>query len=134
MEYLLLIVVILIILSSVTIPLVESSVESTMDISDASDAKNAIQSIANAVNLVYANGPGAKRTIDVYISQSKPLGYNPDTKTIYQELDLSSEKRNISAKVDHPVEFKNQTLNKGWHQTKITWPAYNTLIQVEFVT
>ncbi|HII83915.1 MAG TPA: class III signal peptide-containing protein, partial [Methanobacterium subterraneum] len=56
-EYLLLIVVIIIIMAAVTIPLVSNSVNSTMDVSRASDTKNAIQSIANAVNLVYANGP-----------------------------------------------------------------------------
>ncbi|MCC7551043.1 MAG: class III signal peptide-containing protein, partial [Methanobacterium sp.] len=59
-EYLLLIVVILIIMATVTLPMVGSSVNSTMDISRTSDTKNAVQTIANAVDLVYANGPGAK--------------------------------------------------------------------------
>ena len=57
-EYLLTVVVILIILASVSIPLVGKSVNDTMDISKSADVDNAVNSIANAVNLVYANAKG----------------------------------------------------------------------------
>ena len=69
-EYLLLIVVVLIIISSVTIPLIGKSVDASNDVSNVADAKNAVNEIANAVNIIYANGPGAKRTLDVYIPQN----------------------------------------------------------------
>ncbi|AIS32196.1 hypothetical protein [Methanobacterium formicicum] len=136
-EYLLLIVVILIILASVTIPLVSSSVNSTMDVSRSSDTKNAIESMANAVNLVYANGPGAKRTIDVYLPQNMNLIFDYSSKTINQTLALSSQNKTISANVDYNVTFINPNPNKGWHQTKIEWPTNQenrTSIQVVFLT
>ena len=107
-EYLLLIVVILIILASVTIPLVSSSVNSTMDVSRSSDTKNAIESMANAVNLVYANGPGAKRTIDVYLPQNMNLIFDYSSKTINQTLALSSQNKTISANVDYLHKPKSQ--------------------------
>ncbi len=62
-EYLLLMVIIILILSSVTIPLASKSIDASNDVSEASDAKVAVESIANAANVVYANGPGSKRTI-----------------------------------------------------------------------
>ena len=134
-EYLLLIVVIIIIMAAVTIPLVSNSVNSTMDVSRASDTKNAIQRIANAVNLVYANGPGAKRTIDIYMPQDMNLTYDNNTRTINQLLELSSQNKTVSANVDYGVTFTNPNPIKGWHQTQIEWPLQNkTSIQVVFLT
>ena len=42
----------------------------------------AVNSIANAVNVVYANGPGAKRTVSVYIPVSSSLDYNGNNITM----------------------------------------------------
>ncbi len=67
-EYLLLALVFLIIIGSVTVPLVGKAIDSSLDVSHSSDASAAINSIANAVGVVYSNGPGAKRTINVYFS------------------------------------------------------------------
>ena len=135
-EYLLLLVVILIIMAAVTIPLVAKSVNATMDVSTSSDTKNAVQSIANAANLVYANGPGAKRTLSIYMPQTMNLTYDNNTKTINQKLGLSSQNKTISASVDYTISFTNPTPSKGWHETQITWPtnATNSPITVVFTT
>jgi uncharacterized protein (UPF0333 family) len=137
-EYLLLLVVILIIMAAVTIPLVGSSVDATMDVSTSSDTKNAIQSIANAVNIVYANGPGAKRTIDIYMPQNGNISVDNGAKVIYQTLALSSQTKNISASIDYTTVVMNPSpvLSKGWHQTQIEWPlnGTNSTITVVFKT
>lgn len=134
-EYLLLLVVILIILASVSIPLVGKSITSTLDVSTASDTQNAIQSIANAVNIVYANGPGAKRTIDVYIPQSGNLNVDNTAKIIYQELTFTDRSpKNITASIDYNTTITNPNPGKGWHQTQINWPTNATNIVVTFLT
>ena len=46
-----------------------------MDISDTSDVNAAINTITNAVGVVYANGPGAKRTVNVYFPIAGTLNY-----------------------------------------------------------
>ena len=56
-EYLLLIVVILLVMGWLLVNVYQPSIGATMDVSIASDAKNAVTNIANAANLVYANGP-----------------------------------------------------------------------------
>lgn len=122
-EYLLLIVVIIIIMAAVTIPLVSNSVNSTMDVSRASDTKNAIQSIANAVNLVYANGPGAKRTINVYIPLGMPLQGN-NSQLIGMDVPLSgSPPKFVSATTHYNVTFNDGYFNQGWHTVTVTWPV-----------
>ena len=122
-EYLLLIVVIIIIMAAVTIPMVSRSVNSTMDVSRASDTKNAIQSIANAVNLVYANGPGAKRTINVYIPLGMPLQGN-NSQLIGMEVPLSGNTNKfVNATTHYDVTFNDSYFNQGWHTVTVTWPV-----------
>lgn len=65
-EYLLLALVFLIILGSVTIPLIGKAIDSSQDVSSTSTVDATLNSIGNAVGIVYANGPGSKRTINVY--------------------------------------------------------------------
>ncbi|CEA14403.1 MULTISPECIES: hypothetical protein [Methanobacterium] len=129
-EYLLLIVVILIILASVTIPLVSSSVNSTMDISRASDAKNAIQNIANAVDLVYANGPGAKRTVNVYIPLNLVLQGN-NTQNIGMNVPLSgNETKYVNSDLNYNVTFDNANFNQGWSTVTVNWVVGNKAITI----
>ena len=129
-EYLLLIVVILIILASVTIPLVSSSVNSTMDISRASDAKNAIQNIANAVDLVYANGPGAKRTVNVYIPLNLVLQGN-NTQNIGMNVPLSgNETKYVNSDHNYNVTFDNANFNQGWSTVTVNWVVGNKAITI----
>jgi len=129
-EYLLLIVVILIILASVTIPLVSSSVNSTMDISRASDAKNAIQNIANAVDLVYANGPGAKRTVNVYMPLNLVLQGN-NTQNIGMNVPLSgNETKYVNSDLNYNVTFDNANFNQGWSTVTVNWVVGNKAITI----
>lgn len=65
-EYLLLALVFLIILGSVTIPMISKAISSSQDVSSTSSIDATLNTVANAVGVVYANGPGAKRTINVY--------------------------------------------------------------------
>ena len=75
-EYIFLILIFLIVLTSVTIPFAGNAISSSQNVSVTSDAQTALSSIVNAVNVVYSNGPGAKRTVNVYIPQDTNLNYN----------------------------------------------------------
>lgn len=119
-EFLLLILVVLIIFAGVTIPLLGSSINATTDISKSSDAKSSLIEIANAVNIVYANGPGAKRTVDVYIPQDNSyLTYNNYNLTL--NVTLSNGTMNIKAATDCPVVIATgvNPLNKGFVKFRI---------------
>ncbi|HHY00882.1 MAG TPA: hypothetical protein GX531_05870 [Methanothermobacter sp.] len=125
-EYLLTVVVILIILASVSIPLVGKSVNDTMDISESADVDNAVNSIANAVNLVYANGPGAKRTISIYMPISQTLTVEGGNLQMNVPLNtpLNGESsKSITANINYNVTINNPTFSKGWHTVTVTWPT-----------
>lgn len=133
-ELLFLIVVILIIISSVTIPLVSTTIGSSMAVSQVSDAKSAVESIGNAVNIVNANGPGAKRTLSVYIPKTTIL----TTSNYLLGMTISGIAYNNSNNVSQSSKYVNTTidsniastlsLNKGWQKIQVYWnPASNTI-------
>ncbi|BDH79371.1 MAG TPA: class III signal peptide-containing protein [Methanothermobacter sp.] len=131
-EYLMLILVAILILGTVTIPLVGRAIDASNDVSRASDAKVAVESIANAADIVYANGPGAKRTITFYIPQDGIIGFNNGV--IYFDVTLSN---GTTRRINAPTEYGNITmtptsLTRGWHKAVISWPnkSNNILITV----
>ncbi len=138
-EYLLVILVILVIFGSISIPLVQNSISSSMGISQVSDAKTAVSSIANAVNVVYANGPGAKRTVSVYIPEDVSLVNFADTTTnnsflgmniIYHNGTVNGTDTTASKNVNQSVNYNNfntpLTLTKGQHNIQVSWPISDT--------
>ena len=121
-EYVLLALVFLIILSSVTIPLIGKSIDSSMDISDTSNVDSAVNSIANAVGVVYANGPGAKRTINVYFPADGVLTTTNNVLTMPVTLSNGTNK-NINAQLPYPVTLSpNGNVNaKTNYNATVTW-------------
>ena len=77
-EYLFLILIFLIILFTVTIPFATHAITDSQNVSVTSDAETAVSTIANSVDIVYANGPNSQRTVNVYIPQNNTnLVYDP---------------------------------------------------------
>lgn len=129
-EYLLTVVVILVIIATVSIPLVGKSVNDTMDISQSADVENTVNSIANAVNIVYANGPGSKRTISVYMPIT--LSLTTDGSTIQMSIPLNTNgPKLISAKINHNVTIPSPSFAKGWHNVTVTWPVADTTTNIK---
>jgi uncharacterized protein (UPF0333 family) len=126
-EYLLLTLVFLIIISLVTVPLIQNAVNSSVDVSGTSDASAAINSITNAVGIVYANGPGSKRTISVYFSQGGALSYNSVNSTLQLPLSITNGTKVIDSQVPIPITINNGTAlnvnNRTNYVATITWPA-----------
>jgi uncharacterized protein (UPF0333 family) len=134
-EYLLLIVVILIILGSVTLPLIGRSIDASNDISWTSDAKNAVSTIANAVNIVYSNGPQAKRTLTVYIPKNG-MNFNNTSNLLGLTYKLSDGLTNktVNSTIYYPVTTNPTTLNKGWYNVVVYWTVGQSSINVNLTS
>lgn len=135
-EYLFLILIFLIILGSVTLPLAANSISSSMNVSVTSDAKTAVSTIANAVDVVYANGPQSQRTVNVYFPQDTTLGYSNNTLTLALNgvsYTNSTQKSIVAASVpytnfafvDNATGNTNGHIVKGWHRVQVTWAVGN---------
>ncbi|MDD3984849.1 MAG: hypothetical protein PHY59_02930 [Methanobacterium sp.] len=128
-EYLLLSLIFLIIIGSITVPLVGRSISSSLDISSTSDVKFAINSITNAVGVVYANGPGAKRTINVYFPLPSTLSYASNTIQMQVPLQSGGNKL-ISSNVPIPVFINNGAVVRGNYNVEVTWTSGTSPITV----
>ncbi len=128
-EYLLVILVLLLVLSIVTIPLIGSSIDASNDVSQASDAKVATDTLANAADVVYANGPGAKRTVSFYIPQNTNITFaNGVVKMnlVYSNGTTGS----ISSSTQFNFANNTTAVSTGWHNATVTWPLSTKFISV----
>lgn len=127
-EYLLLIVVILIVMGWLLVNVYQPSIESTMAVSTTSDAKNAVTNIANAANLVYANGPGAKRTLSVYIPASGTFSSNNSSKVIL--FNSAGIAKTVNSSIASNMTIVNPNVNKGWYNNiTVEW-----LLNTNYIT
>ena len=126
-EYLLLIVVILLVMGWLLVNVYQPSIGATMDVSIASDAKNAVTNIANAANLVYANGPGAKRTLSVYIPASGTFTSNNASKVIkFNSASLANSSHSVNASTSSNMTIENPNVTKGWYNNIVVEWKLNT--------
>ena len=126
-EYLLVVLVLILVLSLVTVPLIGQSLDASSDVSSASDAKIAVENIANAADVVYANGPGAKRTLTVYIPQTTQLvTFN---NTVGLNITYSNGTAGIiNTTTQYPVANNTFAVSEGWHTVVVTWQLNNNYV------
>lgn len=128
-EYLLIVLVLILVLSIVTIPLIGSSVDASNDVSDASDAKVAVDTLANAADVVYANGPGARRTVSFYVPQTSNLTFTNSVvklSLVYSNGTSSS----INASTQYNLGNNTTAVTSGWHTATVNWNLGNSFITV----
>lgn len=144
-EYIFLILIFLIVLTSVTVPFAGDAITSSQNVSITSDAKTALSTIVNAVNVVYSNGPGAKRTVNVYIPQDTSLDYVDGVLSLgltnipvnASNPGVSKENVNATVPYDVDIEPSGGVVSKGWYNVIIEWPVpegtntANMLITIE---
>jgi len=126
-EYLLLIAVLLLIMATITIPLVGRSIDASNDVSWTSDANRAVDSLVNAINVVYSNGPQSKRTINFYIPKS--MTFVTSGKTVSLSVPLSNGTTHyVNSTTNYQLGNNNQVLTKGWYNATITWPIGSNIV------
>jgi uncharacterized protein (UPF0333 family) len=123
-EYLLLIVVILLVMGWLLVNVYQPSIGATMDVSTTSDAKNAVTNIANAANLVYANGPGAKRTLSVYVPADGTFVSNNASKVI--QFNSAGIAKSVNSSISSNMTVINPNVNKGWYNNITVEWVFNT--------
>jgi uncharacterized protein (UPF0333 family) len=102
-----------------------------MDVSDTSNVNSAVNSIANAVGVVYANGPGAKRTINVYFPVAGTLSYGNNAIGMPVTLNTGATK-NVTAAVPAIVNFapNGNVAQKVNYNATVTWATGGNSIDV----
>jgi hypothetical protein len=79
--------------------------------------------------VVYANGSGAKRTVNVYFPISGILNYASNTIQMSVPLQFGGNKL-ISSNVTIPVTINNGTVVKGNYNAEVSWATGTSPITV----
>ena len=107
LEYLLIFTISLIILIAFTMPLVNKSMETTLDVSDSLKIKSDLSKIASAIKTVYGEGQGSKQTVNVYVPQSVKVNF--ESKYLSCNLKLK-DKSNKYIKVPYKSNLESSSL------------------------
>jgi len=119
-EYLLLFSAVLVIFAVVTLgQMINPMQEAGRDTLYLSQARSAADAIAGAVNSVYANGPGATKSVGFSIDQSWSLQLTENKLTI--SLEISSGTENAESNLRYGFNDNLQNLSTGTYTVIAEW-------------
>ena len=122
LEFLLIFAISLIILIVFTLPLAESGIENTLDVSNALEIKSDLYKISSAISQVYAEGQGSKQTVVIFSDANIRLNVerNHLSTTLVLNDGLSK-----SIKSNHNSNLENSVMNikRGKNVFVIEWPV-----------
>ena len=123
LEYLLLFFISLIILSTISIPLLNISIDDTMDVTKSVETKEALTEISKNVKLLYSLDDDSKKTVSIYIPANFTL-YSTNSSGryyLYTTLNLSdSSDKTVKVEVPCKVSF-NGNANHYYSSLKNRW-------------
>ncbi len=122
LEYLLIFAVSLIILIAFTLPLVETALENTLDVSDSLNAKNELSKLSGAISQVYGEGQGSKQTIYLGVNKGmdvKILNSYLSGSYVMHDGNIKEIKLNYNSNLNSGSLF----LDKGENKIIVEWPV-----------
>lgn len=137
-EYLLLLVVILVIFGFMISNFIGPTIDASNNVSAVSDTKIVVNDIANAVNIVYANGPESKRTVSLDIPRNMTLTFTGNmvstniTNLKYTSNGNTSTSKVVSAPINYGGNISSLTLNSSskWCTVQVYWNSSSNIISV----
>ena len=121
-EYLLIFAVSLIILIVFTMPLVNQSIETALDVSDCIKIKDDMSKIALSISSVYGEGQGSKQTISIH--STKSFKVNVAGSYLSCNIKLKNGKNKL-IKVSCKSNLKSSSVHikKGENTVVVEWPV-----------
>lgn len=122
LEYMLIFAILLIVLIVFTMPLVNQSMKTTLDVSDSLEIKSDLSKIDSAIKTVYGEGQGSKQTVNIYLKQSVKVDVGSDFLSCNLKLKDGSSK---FIKVSSKSNLKSSSINlkKGENNVVVQWPV-----------
>ena len=104
-----------------TMPLVNQSIETTLDVSDSIKIKDDLSKIALSVNSVYGEGQGSKKTVSIH--STKAFKVNIASSYLSCNIKLKNDKNKL-IKVSCKSNLKESSIyiKKGENTVVVQWP------------
>ena len=123
LEYILSSMIVILIISLISVPLLLAAIDYSNDIIDSINSKNELSKITDAIDFCYSSGKGSKRIVYVDFNQDVNIKlYNDGEKGLASiNLDLSDNLEEISDSFSCPFLNENIHVSKGFNKIMVKW-------------
>lgn len=124
LEYVLIAMIGILLLTLISFPLLNISIDTSNDIIDSINAKNELNKLVDGINYCYASGKGSKRVILLEFNKDNQItisSLNNDKCIIKSNIKLSNSNKELSFQLNTPIESKSITFKKGINKVAVKW-------------
>ena len=131
-EYVLSSMIVILIISLISVPILLTAMDYSNDIIDSINAKSELSKITDAIDFCYASGKGSKRIVYVDLNRNVDIRlYNDGNKGFASiDLNLSDNSKEITSSFDYNGLNENIHLSKGFNKITVIWDEDSNMIEV----
>ena len=132
LEYVVSSMIVILIISLISIPILLTAIDFSNDIMDSINSKSELSKITNAIDFCYASGKGSKRTVLVDFNRNVDIRIYNDGKNGLASinLNLSGNSEEITSNFDYNGLNENIHLSKGFNRIAVKWDEDSNVIEV----
>ena len=132
LEYVLSSMIVILIISLISVPILLTAMDYSNDIVDSINAKSELSKITDAIDFCYASGKGSKRIVYVDFNKNVDMKlYNDGNKGLASiNLNLSDNSKEIRSSFDYNALNDNIHLSKGFNKIAVKWNEDSNMIEV----
>ena len=132
LEYVLSSMIVILIISLISVPILLTAIDYSNDIIDSINAKSELSKITGAIDFCYTSGKGSKRIVYVDFNQNVDIRlYNEGNKGFASiNLNLSDNLKEIRSSFDYNALNDNIHLSKGFNKIAVNWDEDSNMIEV----
>lgn len=133
LEYVLSSMIVILIISLISVPILLTAMDYSNDILDSINSKSELSKITDAIDFCYASGKGSKRTVLVDFNRNVDIRLYNDGKNglALINLNLSDNSQEITRYFDYNGLNENIHLSKGFNRIAVKWDENSNGIEVK---
>lgn len=133
LEYVLSSMIVILIISLISIPILLTAMDYSNDIMDSINSKSELFKITDAIDFCYASGKGSKRVVLVDFNRNVDIRLYNDGKNGLASinLNLSDNSKEITRYFDYNGLNENIHLSKGFNRIAVKWDENSNVIEVK---
>ncbi|MCI5736867.1 MAG: hypothetical protein Q4Q24_06335 [Methanobrevibacter ruminantium] len=133
LEYVLSSMIVILIISLISVPILLTAMDYSNDILDSINSKSELSKITDAIDFCYASGKGSKRTVLVDFNRNVDIRLYNDGKNglALINLNLSDNSQEITRYFDYNGLNENIHLSKGFNRIAVKWDENSNVIEVK---
>ena len=133
LEYILSSMIVILIISLISVPVLLATIDYSNDVIDSINAKNELSKISQSIDFCYASGKGSKRIVLLDLNQDANIRFYNDGNRGFasMNLNLSDGPREIVIDYDCADLNENIHISRGFNKIIIEWNEDSNKIEVK---